>query len=345
MGVQSEIIDYVRKDEEFQNVANTLADMTPQWNKGVKRWLFIKIKTTEFLVSSKRFLANSSKYLKLSSRRYSSLNELQSAPPDSDIYMTGSDQVWGGISCLSYDSAYFLNWGANNIRRLAYAASFGNSDMNDDRKQACIKYLSRYDGLTVREKSAKIYLEQLNIKNVKQVLDPTLLLTKDVWLKVVERECCKKRIRGEYILIYQRRPNKMIDQYAKDVSERMGLPLYRISADFNQLFRPGKLIFLPNFREFVNAIANASLIITDSFHGTAFAINMNVPFIDILPERTATRILSLLELCGLEKRVVRDMKDFGILSEEINFEKTNKLISMERDRSINILKDMIGELI
>ena len=82
-------------------------------------------------------------------------------------------------------------------------------------------------------------------------------------------------------------------------------------------------------------------MITDSFHGTAFAINFNTQFIDILPGETKTRNQSILELTGLYDRVLNDYNDFSFIENKIDFSSANQKIADERIKSLNILKEMI----
>lgn len=85
-------------------------------------------------------------------------------------------------------------------------------------------------------------------------------------------------------------------------------------------------------------------MITDSFHGTAFALNFNKQFIEILPNtKTGSRNQSILNLTGLTDRIVTDYEDFSIAKREINYVKVNEILAKEREKSLNILKKMLIE--
>lgn len=85
-------------------------------------------------------------------------------------------------------------------------------------------------------------------------------------------------------------------------------------------------------------------MITDSFHGTAFALNFNKQFIEILPNtKTGSRNQSILNLTGLTDRIVSDYEDFSIAKCEINYVKVNEILAKEREKSLNILKKMLSE--
>lgn len=346
MGHQVEIIDYVRKDEEYKNIALVLAKNKDNRSKNVlKKAAFIIGKSIEFMLCGARFRKYACRYLHLTATRYSSLTELKKENWQCDALMTGSDQVWGGIGNDYFDPAYYLDFGSVRIPKFSYAASFGRTDLDTDVYDRIPQYLKQYKRLTAREDSAVDILHKLGFPQAEQVLDPTLLLTPSEWDKVVSREPLKKDYTKEkYILVYQRRPNKTIDNYASQLGKVSGLKVYRISSDLHQIFRPGDLVFLPNFHDFIECIKHSSLLVTDSFHGTAFAINYNVPFVDILPKGTATRNLSILQLCNLKDRVVSDLNDFSYIDKTIDFSFANDVLSRERKRSIDILHKMLNSV-
>ena len=82
-------------------------------------------------------------------------------------------------------------------------------------------------------------------------------------------------------------------------------------------------------------------MITDSFHGTAFAINFNTPFVEVLPNNnTGTRNMSILRLTGLSNRILKD-DDIDLAMTTIDFAETNRILEKKREESIEILKHML----
>ena len=82
-------------------------------------------------------------------------------------------------------------------------------------------------------------------------------------------------------------------------------------------------------------------MITDSFHGTAFAINFNTPFVEVLPNNnTGTRNMSILRLTGLSNRILKD-DDINLAMTTIDFSETNRILEKKREESIEILKHML----
>ena len=115
-----------------------------------------------------------------------------------------------------------------------------------------------------------------------------------------------------------------------------------MSPILHQIKRGGKFVYLPDISEFLSLIKNAKYLITDSFHGTAFAINFNTQFIEILPNTgTSSRNQSILKLTELEDRVLTDLEDFSYIDSQIDFSKVNKIIQKNREESIEYLKKFI----
>lgn len=197
--------------------------------------------------------------------------------------------------------------------------------------------LSKYDAITVRENSAVNILKSINVECYGQVLDPTLLFNGDEWSKLINNN-----IEEKYVLVYQLHNNPILNDYAINFSKKVNLPLFRISPNFHQFKRGGKFIYLPELDEFLSYIKNSTYFITDSFHGTAFAINFNRQFIEILPNnKTASRNQSILQLTGLQDRIITDYNDFSIANKLINYNKVNAILSKEREKSKKILSDLI----
>lgn len=338
IGFVCQIIDYIREDERYQNQERTLLGQKPDWNNNwIKKNLYLALRKPESFFSGRYFEKERNKYLSLT-QRYSNLSELEQNVPNADVYITGSDQVWGPVSNGSYDSAYCLSFTPENAKRISYAASFGRTSITEDIEKYYIQNLKRYAHVSVREDSAVLLTKKMGIL-ADQVIDPTLLLSAQDW-----REISSPSRQGQYVLIYQLHNNPELGRYAKQLAKSKGLPLIRISTHLHQLTRPGKFIWNPSMSEFISYIDNASYLVTDSFHGTAFAINLNVPFIEILPNNnTGTRNQSILKLTGLEDRILKDSGDLALADKEIDFESVNEIVDRERIRSLKILKKMIKE--
>lgn len=205
--------------------------------------------------------------------------------------------------------------------------------MDDELKRYYQKLLSQYSCIAVREDSAVEMLKELNIQAL-QVLDPTLLFDADYWEQYVKAISKRK-----YILVYQLHNDKSLGAYAQKVAHESGLQLVRISVSRHQIIREGKFIWAPDLEGFLSYIKNAECVITDSFHGTVFAINFNVPFVEVLPNNnTGSRNISILKLTGLSHRILDDNDNIGLAWEPINFKNANEILADKRKESLEILQ-------
>lgn len=336
LGYSCDIIDYIRDDESYRNHEKTLLKRKPNWyNNPIKRALYLSLRQPESILAGKRFEKEQKEYLHLT-KRYTNAKELVVDKPKADVYITGSDQVWGPVEDGSYDSSYCLSFTDDKDKRISYAASFGRTEMTEELTGYYKKWLSRYDNVAVREDSAVQMLSDMGI-SASQVLDPTLLIDANEWSKYL-----KPIKHKEYVLVYQLHNDKKLGEYAKKVADAKGLPLIRISASFHQITREGKFVWCPSMGEFLSYIKNANCMITDSFHGTAFAINFNTPFVEVLPNNnTGTRNMSILKLTGLSGRILKNHENIQLANEKIDFSYANNIIKEKRKESVSILKDML----
>lgn len=338
LGYKCEIIDYLRDDEHGLHGVKTVLKRKREWtNNQLKKFLYVILRYPEEKIAELKFRKMRLRYLKLTApcKTLFDLSKL-----DADVFMTGSDQVWGPILNGKFDKAYFLSF-VSTKPKIAFASSFGKSDFTDDIVNEYKRYLSEYSFITVREDTAAELLKQWDIPCTGQILDPTLILSEKVWNKFIKKTKTPER----YVLVYQIHNDNRLGGYAYQLAKKKGLPLLRISPLLHQVSREGKLKFLPDLGEFLYYIKHCTYFITDSFHGTAFALNFNKDFIEILPNTsTSSRNLSILRLTELENRIVSDFNDFSLVDERINYEKVNAILYEQRNISLEKIKYILSEL-
>lgn len=335
LGHVCEIIDYRRKDE--YGITSILTDVgrKKKWNHNLmKKWAYVLLRHPEETFIQYKFDKMRQKFLKLTPT-YHTADEMKKL--EADVFMTGSDIVWGPVLNGKYDPVYFLSFVADDKKKVAYAGSFGRAEFASQVLAEYKQLLIRYHYLTVREDSAVCLLDKIGVHCDGQVLDPTLLLNKEQWEEYIE-----KNMSGKYVLVYEIHNNPLLDNYAKHFASYVGLPLIRISPMFHQFIRGGKFVFLPDISSFLSYIKHATYMLTDSFHGTAFAINFNTQFIEVLPNsETGIRVYSILRQTGLQNRVVNDYDDFSLADNYINFTQVNKVIAEARKKSFLLLQKML----
>lgn len=341
LGYQCEIIDYQRKDERGLKGVLTQLNCKGDYGNPLKKLAYIAIRYPIEKYAQVKFDRMRKYYLKMT-KRCSSHKDL--AKLSADAFMTGSDQVWGPMMNGYYDSAYFLQFAQDNVRKLAYAASFGKTKFDASTVADYKKMLASYDKIAVREKSAVVMLDEWGLENyVGQVLDPTLLLDKSEWMNlIIKKNDLVKYKDKNYILVYQIHNDPKLSDYAKRLAKHSGMELVRVNPMLHQILRGGKFICCPDLGEFLALIDNASCIITDSFHGTCFAINFGKQFIEILPNNaTGTRNQSILELTGLSNRILRDFNDYSLINQMIDYNEVHHILEVEREKSVDVMKGLL----
>ena len=336
LGADAEIIDYQRADERGLKSVLATVKHKDGYSNPLKKLLYVVIRFPMEWMAQRKFDEIRADNLKMTVRckNTSDLKDLHA-----DLFMTGSDQVWGPVLTEPYDENYFLGFVDDKKKKIAYAASFGKTKFDENIERAFRDYLLRYDHIAVREDSAKRMLDSWGIHCDGQVLDPTLLLNGDEWSRLIEKDR-----KYPYVLIYQIHNNPRLNELGKEIAARLKLPLYRVSASLHQFNRGGKFIYLPDLGGFLSAIKNCSFFVTDSFHGTCFAINFNKQFVEVLPTNgTASRNQSILSLTGLTDRIIHGVDDLSIINTRIDYSPVNEIIEKERSRSIETLRKMIFE--
>ncbi len=339
-GLNAEIIDYQRKDERGLGIIYSQLKTKKEFSSFIKKVAYIIIRYPVEKYAQVRFDKMRKSWLPLTSR-YSDCEQLSRIK--ADIFITGSDQVWGPTMNGSFDPAYSLQFVDDKVPKIAYAASFGKLEFNSKIEKNYCRLLSRYKSIAVREDSANQLLDSWGLKNcLGQVLDPTLLFDADEWRAIMEIEKCNNSFSGNYILQYFIHNNPKNFRYAKEFAKRKGMRLVNVNPFYHRMFTGGRFVCCPTVSRFLSMIYNAAFIVTDSFHGTCFAINMNKQFIELLPQDgTSTRNLSLLDLTGLSNRIVYDYNDFESANRIIDYIPINEILKRERMKSINLFKNML----
>ncbi|MGN0818806.1 MAG: polysaccharide pyruvyl transferase family protein [Christensenellaceae bacterium] len=285
-----------------------------------------------------RFESFRSDYLKIGTKEYHTSEELKKDPPEYDAYVTGSDQVWNPDS-INHDAYYFtfLDYSAKTI---AYAPSIGVSKLDDNIIRDKMKgYLQHVQFLSCREKTGATIIESIANRHVEQVLDPTLLLTKEEWSSLI----LKKTKRKPYVLCYFLGSLKYGREYAKTIAKKMGYDIVIISQSPVEIFSRHKKELDVGPLEFLELFEGASVICTDSFHGTAFSIIFQKQFYSFCrrnPNGTASRISRLrdvLEKLKLSQRLIMPGDTFTETDLNIDYCEPMKILNAERERSINYL--------
>jgi len=340
MGYEVETINYLPKRMTKIGMLKNIKYKTKKLEKSViLRTVARIIILPSYILRFRTFKKFRNKYLNMTKKVYKVYSDILSDKPTADIYCTGSDQVWNSDWNSEIDKSLFLGYAPNNKRKIAYAASFGKKELENREKEEIKTMLKRYDKISLRESSGVDIVNSLGITGAVNVLDPTLLLTGNEWRNLTSNKYNKKK----YILVYNLNRNKKIDNYAKKLSIKTGLKIVYLSYQLHEFYKKGKMICNPKVEDFISLINNAEYVITDSFHATAFSLNLNTQFIIVYPEKFSTRLQSLLSLLNLENRVAINDSDLSVIDNKIDYQIINKKLQKMRDESLNWLKKSLEE--
>lgn len=350
LGYDAEIIDYLFYKNP-QHIKTTCSK--PKFHFGIKKSLAEKIypiyMKSKTLLHSKdekmrelRFALFHQTHTKLS-KTYRTIDELFSAKLDYDIYMVGSDQVWNPGIYSSLDP-YFLKFAPKGKKRLAYASSFGVSEIPSYAYTYYHDSLKAFDAIGVREVNAVDLVKDLCGKKAQWVLDPTLLLTKKDWSNIAIVPETVKDFQDGYILLYELTPCPYILRLTYHLNKTLNLPIVRICKSSSVEDKDKTILNITDAgpAEFVGLFSNARLVITNSFHGTAFSINLERDFYTVAPlrKRNNSRQQSLLRLFQLESRLLVEDGQFPVVKDiSINYEPIRERLNDERHKSIQFLTD------
>lgn len=337
-GYDVEFINYYRKNLIDENILKNYLENSKFFSKNYLTKLIGKIVLPKTIHKQiKVFNKFVKEYIKTTKDVYFSCEDLKNNLPKADIYCTGSDQMWNSEWNNGIEKAFYLDFLPDEAPRFAFSSSFGRDEISNKEEKEVEKMLKKYKAISVRESSGIKILNKMGIKDAEHVLDPTLLLDKNMWNGIVKDKELKKK-KGKYILVYQlNMKNKEFDNYVRKLSKIKKMPVIRVSINNYQRFKYGKLIDTPSVLDFLDYFLKAEYIITDSFHGTAFSINLNKKFICVFPKKFSARLQSLLELTKLEDRKLKSNGDINQIDKEIDYENVNKILEQERNKTNEFL--------
>jgi hypothetical protein len=278
-------------------------------------------------------------------KKYYGYESLLNGNLNYDAYVCGSDQIWNP-NFQGLDPAYYLRF-APESKRIAYAPSLGTTEINEMQKKIMKENLDGMNYVSVREKSGAEIIAGITGKDVKNVLDPTLLLPLEWWEDFAGEEKPEK----PYVLTFLFDNNKHPRRIAKEIANKYGYDIISIPDSFADLFFRGNKEISVGPEKFVNLFKNASFVCTQSFHGVILSLIYNRQFLvfnrDTKGPRTSifSRISDLLEMVRLESRIIRDGEALPTNIEIIDFTKANLVLEEKRQESLAYLRNALFEAV
>lgn len=274
-------------------------------------------------------------------------SSIKTLAKDFDLFICGSDQIWNPIG---WQTTLFLDFLPKKKKRIAYAASVSKDIISEDELGFMERFLRDFDCISVREFNTMIQLNKhFSDLNIETMPDPVLLLSSKIWTKLLVRNKTNEKYILAYFLGHDIRQRNQIVSYAK--SRNMQLKFvshidwndYKWETDNKECLTGA--IGIP---EFLSLIANAALVITDSFHGTIFSAIFNTSFVVLertMPKGTTSmisRIETILEELGCSERLIKQLKlgeTYSLTAEKT--QRINENISCLRRKGHIFLKEAV----
>lgn len=342
-GYSAEIIQYIdaKKKGRKMNIIKRLIHNI--WYHKIKRDILKDKKWA-------RVISFIDKNDSVSKNVFTSSAMINNDPPIYDVYITGSDQVWND-SITGADDSYYLSFAPESAVKLAYGASCGSVSALMKEKEKKEMLLSKLDLIGVRETNMAVVLKEEFGLNSELVLDPTLLLTKNEWENVASKS---EIIRNDnYILCYIMPGDKIvekgIEEIAKELARQTGYNIVRVGLkDIDRLRFRKNDIFDVGPAEFVKLISDAKYVVTNSFHGSVFSINLGVSVFGVINGELdgvatrASRLISIYNLLGMENRLIKystndDNWRLSISAYSFDYSEAHIKLENERRKSLSFL--------
>ena len=261
------------------------------------------------------------KYIRFSDKIYNR-SDIMNNPPDADVFVAGSDQIWASL-----DSVFYLQFVPKGKKRIAYAPSFGGIQLNSRKKRLLKRYLSSFSVLAIREKEGVNLCKSLGCKDAFLTIDPTMLISKEEYSKIA----VNSQLESDYLFLYLL-GNEMDFDISKvyNWARTHQLKIKYVSSQgridcYEKIY--------PNIDEWLGLINNAKYIVTNSFHGMVFSLILNKKFLVIplsgIYSRMNGRVFDLLSELELNDRIY--VNDMNILSKNIDYDSINMVINKKKE--------------
>lgn len=335
-GYEVEVIDYITEQRTNRRLFCGVPDFIKQ--DFVHKSTYLLAKFFSVLIKKKTFGGFLRKNVRLTSKKYITIQDLISNPPKADVYVTGSDQVWNSVYNEGIDRGFFLDFVPENIPRVAFVSSFGKEYLDEWEIEKTFSYLKRYKVISVREDSAANIIENLGLDKPVQLIDPTLQITDKEWLNIASRRLVKEPY---LILMLLYNEDNHATEYARKIADEKGLKLVKLSWEMKRPLMVDQLFTHRSPENFLSLFAYAEFVVTNSFHGLAFSINLKKQFVVVPRQEFNSRIESLLTLTNLTDRMVSTEEDVkACIHQTIDYGQVEVNLMEERQKAKNFISEI-----
>lgn len=258
--------------------------------------------------------------------------------PKADVYVSGSDQLWNYKHNEGVDKHYFFD--GIQGKKIAYASSIGMTKLPDDYSNYMKQALQQFTAISVRESSAVDLLAQWGIKST-QLIDPTLMLNKESWAQYAS----KRLVKAPYLFVYlpyNVNNKETVYNTVRKIASKNKIKVISFSWNHQKDKFADKTIIFADPGDILSLFIHADQVVTNSFHGTAFSINLNKQFWVYMPSHFSTRLQSIIELSGLKDRILEGVIEDRDINKVLDFTEANRVLGAEREKAREFIKKALS---
>lgn len=346
LGYQTELIDFKQDNSlsRYEMLKLRIKRM-PVYIKERKKYRALADSREKIKEKNELFEQFYKTYLHVGKKKYTTTQQLMENPPVYDGYVVGSDQTWNPFVANSPE-AFFLPFVENKSKKGSYGPSLAVKSLSDEKEKEYRKKLSNFSFLSCREQDGAQLLSRITQKEVKCVLDPTLLLSAKEWGKYCEFEIPKE----PYILVYFLGEKSEHRRAVEKIQKLTNWKIISLPAAYLEMENNDYKKVWGGPKEFLSLIRGAALICTDSFHGTMFSINFQRNFFSFCKSSDSeessenSRLYSALNIFGLSNRIIHNMDNLTAEDISIDYKNVIPILEEQRRDSIEYLENMLFEM-
>ena len=345
LGYQAELIDFKQDNSlsRYEMLKLRIKRM-PVYIKERKKYRALADSREKINEKNELFEQFYKTYLHVGKKKYTTTQQLMENPPVYDGYVVGSDQTWNPFVANSPE-AFFLPFVENKSKKGSYGPSLAVKSLSDEKEKEYRKKLSNFSFLSCREQDGAQLLSRITQKEVKCVLDPTLLLSAKEWGKYCEFEIPK-----EPYLVYFLGEKSEHRRAVEKIQKLTNWKIISLPAAYLEMENNDYKKVWGGPKEFLSLIRGAALICTDSFHGTMFSINFQRNFFSFCKSSDSeessenSRLYSALNIFGLSNRIIHNMDNLTAEDISIDYKNVIPILEEQRRDSIEYLENMLFEM-
>lgn len=258
-----------------------------------------------------------------------------------DLIVCGSDQIWRKQPSIGnqFNPEYFGAGEIKSEKYISYAASMGMLNIDESDVNRLVEWLSKFTSISVREDSLRTLLINGGLKDVSTVIDPTLLISKDVWLSLIGNE--KQEVKKKYLLVYDLLIGSFDYEMVYKIARSKGLIVKILSGNVTEEIYKHKTISVADPFDMIRLIKDAEMVFTSSYHGLVFSILFERQFVASF-SYNSERAESLLRQIGLSDRLISNGST-TIPSNQINYAQIRDKLKAISDSSKDWLRKALDQ--